>query len=175
MHTVWHCAKKRPLLSLSLLESCTGAMLIAPLKPNGQPRPVQIPDMFRAIATGKVCKSKEAFNFLETGAGRTNPRYSHRGLSEDGCAFVVKETQRLLEDNNALDLPHITTDEASARLSEHGLISPDTVVDLKCDITEFFPSGNRQLILDMIEGSASCAYPPTVTNIRKGDPMPTHP
>jgi hypothetical protein len=31
----------------------------------------------------------------------------------------------------------------------------------------------RQLILDMIEGSASCDYPPT--NIRKRDPMPMHP
>jgi hypothetical protein len=54
-------------------------MLIAPLKPNGQ-RPVQIPDVFRAISTsyavGKVFKSKEALNFLETGAGGTNPRYS---------------------------------------------------------------------------------------------------
>ena len=57
-------------------------MLIAPLKPNGLPRPVQIPDMFRAIVTSyavaKVFKSKEAINFIETGAGRTDPRYYQR-------------------------------------------------------------------------------------------------
>ena len=45
-------------------------MLIAPLKPNWLPRPVQIPDMFRAVVTslavGKVFKSKEATNFLES-------------------------------------------------------------------------------------------------------------
>jgi hypothetical protein len=64
-------------------------------------------------------------------------------------------------------------EEASRQLSEEGQISPDTVVDLKCDITEFFPSSNRQIILDMIEGSASCDYPHT--DIRQGDPMPTHP
>jgi hypothetical protein len=64
---------------------------------------------------------------------------------------------------------------ASAHLSEEGQISQDTVVDLKCDVpdSEFFPSSNRQLILDMIEGSASCDYPHT--DIRKGDSMPTHP
>ena len=93
--------------SSSHLDSCTGAMLIAPLKPNGLPRPVQIPDMFRAIVTSytvaKVFKSKEAINFIETGAGRTDPRYSQRGLSKDGCAYVVKETQRLLEEAKALD------------------------------------------------------------------------
>ncbi len=35
-------------------DSCTGAMLIAPIKPNGLPRPVQNPDMCRAIATSLV-------------------------------------------------------------------------------------------------------------------------
>jgi hypothetical protein len=74
-------------------------MFIAPLKPNDLPHPVQIPDMFRAIVTSyavaKVFKSKEALTFIETGAGRTDPRYSQRGLSKDGCAYVVKETQRL--------------------------------------------------------------------------------
>ena len=93
----------------SHLDSCTGAMLIAPLKPNGLPRPVQIPDMFRAIVTSyavaKVFKSKEAITFIETGAGRTDSRYSQRGLSNDGCAYVVKETQRLLEEAQALDPP----------------------------------------------------------------------
>jgi hypothetical protein len=51
--------------------------------------------MFRAIATsyavGKVFKSKEALNILETGAGRTDPQYIQRGLSKDGRAFVVKK------------------------------------------------------------------------------------
>ena len=64
-------------------------------------------------------------------------------------------------------------DEAASSLSSNGFISPDTVVDLKCDITEFFPSCNRQLIFDMIAGVASCDYPHT--DIKKGDPMPTHP
>jgi hypothetical protein len=63
--------------------------------------------------------------------------------------------------------------EASVHLSEEGRISPDTVVDLKCYITEFFPCSNRQLILDMIEGSASYDYPHT--DIRKGDSIPTYP
>ena len=152
-------------------------MLIAPLKPNGLPRPVQIPDMFRAIATslavGKVFKSKEALNFLETGAGRTDPRYSQRGLSKDGCAYVVKETQRILEEANALDPAPLTMQEADTLLSNNGFISPDTVVNLKIDIIEFFPSGNRQLILDMIAGTATYDYPHT--SIKKGDPMPTHP
>jgi hypothetical protein len=66
--------------SSSHLDSCTGAMLIAPLKPNGLPLPVQISDMFRAIVTSyavaKVFKSKEAIYFIETGAGRTDPRYA---------------------------------------------------------------------------------------------------
>ena len=64
-------------------------------------------------------------------------------------------------------------DDAAASLSADGYISPDTIVDLKCDITEFFPSCNRQLIFDMIDGSASCDYPHTT--IKKGEPMPTHP
>ena len=132
-------------------------MLIAPLKPNGLPRPVQA--IVTSYVVEKLFKSKEALNFLETGAGRTDPRYSQRGLSKDGCAYVVKKTQRLLEDNNALDLPHITTEKASAQLLAHGLISPDTVVDLKCDITEFFPSGNRKLILDVMEGSPANTLP----------------
>ena len=158
-------------------DSCTGAMLIAPLKPNGLPRPVQIPHMFRAVVTslavGSVFKSKEALNFLETGAGRTDPRYSQRGLSKDGCTYVVKETQRILEEANALHPAPLSMDEAASSLSQNGSISPDTVADLKCDITEFFPSGNRQLIFDMLAGYASHDYPHT--NIRKGDPMPTHP
>jgi hypothetical protein len=86
-------------------------MLIAPLKPNGLPRPVQIPDMFRAIVTSyavaKVFKSKEEITFIETGAGHTDPSYSQRGLSKDGCAYVFKETQRLLEEAQALDPPHL--------------------------------------------------------------------
>ncbi len=57
-------------------DSCTGAMLIAPLKPNRLPGPEQIPDMFLAIVTsyavGKVFKSKEALSFLDTGASRTD-------------------------------------------------------------------------------------------------------
>ncbi len=52
-------------------------MLIAPLRPNGLPQPVQIPDMSQAITTshavGKVLKSQEARNFLEPCAGRTDP------------------------------------------------------------------------------------------------------
>jgi hypothetical protein len=58
---------KEPFYS-SHLDSCTGAMLIAPLKPNCLPRPVQIPDMFRAIITSyavaKVFKSKEDLTFI---------------------------------------------------------------------------------------------------------------
>ena len=143
-------------------DSCSGAMLIAPLKPNGQPRPVQIPDMFRAIVTSFLCgllsKGKDAINFLETGAGRTDYRNSQRGLSKDGCTYVVKEVQRLLE---------------TADVLSPGLVSPDSYIDLKLDITEFFPSGNRQLLFDMIAGVASCDYPHT--NIKKGDLMPSHP
>jgi hypothetical protein len=82
-------------------------MLIAPLKPNGLPRPVQIPHIFRAIVTslaiGKLFKSKEAHIFLETGAGLMDPRYTQRGLSRDGCSYVVKEVQRILERAQALD------------------------------------------------------------------------
>ncbi len=48
---------------ISHLDSCTRAILIAPFKPNGLPRPGQITDMFCAIVTGyaveKVFKSKE--------------------------------------------------------------------------------------------------------------------
>ncbi len=58
--------------------------------------------MFRAAFTSyavtKIFKSKEALNSLENGAGRTDPRYSQRGLSLDGCAYGVKEIQRLLEE-----------------------------------------------------------------------------
>ena len=170
-------AQGKDSFSASHSDSCTGAMLIAPLKPNGLPRPVQIPHIFRAIVTslavGKVFKSKEALNFLETGAGRTDPRYTQRGLSRDGCSYVVKEVQRTLERAQALDPAPLSMDDAAASLSADGYISPDTIVDLKCDITEFFPSCNRQLIFDMIDGSASCDYPHT--NIKKGEPMPTHP
>ncbi len=98
-------------------------MRIAPLKLNGLPRPAQIPDMFRAIVTSlavsKVLKSKEALNFLETGAGRTDPRYSQRGLSKDGCAYVVKQTQCILEEANALDPAPLTMQEADTLLSNN--------------------------------------------------------
>ena len=57
-------------------------MLIAPLKSNRLPSPVQIPDKFWAILTSyvvsKVFKSKDALNFLETGDGRMDSRYSQR-------------------------------------------------------------------------------------------------
>ena len=124
--------------SASCVNSCTGAMLIAPLKPNGLPRPVQIPDMFRAVVTslaaGKVFKSKEATNFLETGAQRTDSRYSQRGLSKDGCAYVVKEIQRKLEAANALAPPVLSMDEAADLLASAGSISPNTVVVLKAQV-----------------------------------------
>ena len=92
---------------LSHLHSCTGAMLSAPLKSNGLPCPVQIPDTLRVILTrysvSKLFKSKEALNFLENGAGRTDPQYSRRGLSRDGCTYVVNEIQLFLETAKALD------------------------------------------------------------------------
>ena len=86
-------------------------MLIAPVKPNGLPRPVQIPDMFRAVVTSLQCssilKSREILCFLESGPGRTDPQASQRGLSKDGCSFVVKEIQRFFETHNALDLDQL--------------------------------------------------------------------
>ena len=53
------------------------------------------------------------------------------------------------------------------------LLSPDSFIDIKLDIHEFFPSGTRQLLLDLLAGQASCDYPHTA--IRKGDSMPSHP
>ncbi len=98
---------------------------------------MQIPHVFRGIravvttlAVGKVFKSKEALNFLETGAGRTDPRYSQRGLSKDGCDDVVKETQRILEAANALAPSILSMDAAAYQLAQDGYISPNTVVDL---------------------------------------------
>jgi hypothetical protein len=107
--------------------------------------------MFSAVVTslavGKVFWSKEALDFPETGAAQWC-------LSKDGCAYVVKEAQRILEDANALAPAPLSMDEAADLLASERFISPDTVVDLKCDVTEFFPSCNRQLILDMIAGVA---------------------
>ncbi len=79
------------------------------------------------LSVAKIFESKEALNFIETGAGSTDPRYFRRGLSKDGCAYVVKETHRLLEEAQALDPTPISIEEASAHLSDEGLISPDTV------------------------------------------------
>jgi hypothetical protein len=77
---------------------------------------------------------------LETGAGRTDPRYTQRGLSRDGCYYVAKEVHRTLKRAQALDPAPLSMDEAASSLSTDGYISPDTIVDLKCDIAEFFPS-----------------------------------
>jgi hypothetical protein len=115
-------------------------MLIAPLKSNGSPRPVQIPDMFRAVLTSymvtKIFKSKEALNFLENGAGRTDPRYSQRGLSKEGCAYVVKEIQRLLEEALLSDNAPLLMEEAASQLERSGYISPDALACLKTDFVE---------------------------------------
>ena len=105
--------------------------------------------------------------------GHTDSRYFPRGLSRDGCAYVLKEIQRHLEAASALAPPILSMDEAADRLASPGYISPDTVVILKCDITEFFHSCNRQHFLDVLTGVASCDYPHT--DIRAGDPMPMHP
>ena len=79
-----------------------GTRALVPCSWQVQTRPVQVPDMFRAVVTSFLCgiihKSREALNFLETGAG------SYRVLSVSSLvmACVVKETQRLLEDADAL-------------------------------------------------------------------------
>jgi hypothetical protein len=98
---------------------------------------------------------------LETGAGHTDLRFTQRGLSRDGCTYVIKETQWILEAANALEpsiLTRLTMDDAADLWARTGFISPNIVVDLKCDITEFFPSCDRQLLLDMLDGVASRDY-----------------
>ena len=136
-------------------------MLIAPLKPDGNPRPVRLPDMIRAVVTGFLCgrilKGQDAFKVFETGSGRTDPRSTQRGLSKDGCSYVVKESHRFLETADALSPCHL---------------SSDSLICLKLDITEFFPSANRHVLFDMLAGEASCDYPHT--SIKKGDQMPSH-
>ena len=71
---------------------------------------------------------------------------------------MAKEIQRTLEYSNVLkpDDP-----------------SPDNMIALQIDISEFFFSFNWQVLFDMLAGKASCAYPHT--NLQPGDPMPTHP
>ena len=137
-------------------------MLIAPLKSDGNPQPVQIPDMIRAVVTGFLCgailKGPDAIKKIETGSGRTDPRGTQRGLSKDGCSYAVKESQRFLETADAL-IP--------------GPLSPEALICLKLDITEFFRSANRQVLFDILAGEASCDYPHT--SIKKGDQMPSHP
>ena len=148
----------------SALSSCTGALVIGLLKPNGLPRPVQIPDRFRAIGAGVVCnyvfKSKAATEYFETGnqGQRADIRFTQRGLSKDGCSYVAKELQRYLENADAL------TPTA---------IDADLPIVVKVDIVEFFPSADRQVLFDMCAGVASRDYPHT--SIKKGDCMPTHP
>ena len=83
--------------------------------------------MIRAVVTGFLCekilKGQDAFKVFETGSGRTDPRSTQRGLSKDGCSYVVKETQHFLETANVLS---------------PGPLSLDCYNHLKVDITEFF-------------------------------------
>ena len=83
-------------------------MLIALVKSNGMPRPVQIPDICRAITTSCLCssvfKSASALSYFEHGVSGTcaDRRLSQFGLSKDGCLRVAKEIQRTLEYSNVL-------------------------------------------------------------------------
>ena len=76
-------------------------------------------------------KSKAALKFLENVAGRTDPRYSQRGLSREGCTYVANEIQRFLETAHALDPVPLPMQAAASQLSNHGSNSPDAVVVLK--------------------------------------------
>ena len=118
--------------------------------------------MIRAVVTGFLCgkilKGQDAFKVFKTGSGRTDPRSTQRGLSKDGCSYVVKESHRFLETVDALSpCP----------------LSPESLICLKLDITEFFPSADRQVLFDMLACEASGDYPHT--SIKKGDQMPSHP
>jgi hypothetical protein len=83
---------------------------------------------------------------------------SQRGLSKDGCAYVAKELQRYTETNNTLTA---------------GSVNPDILVIVTAAIVHFFPSVDRQALLDMCAGVASKDYPHT--SIKKGYPLPSHP
>ena len=62
----------------------------------------------------------EVLNFLENGAGSTDPPYSQRGLPKDGCAYVAKEIQRILEGANALAPPTLSVDAAANQVEPTG-------------------------------------------------------
>ena len=49
-------------------------------------------------------KSKEVQQFLQSGVSGTHTdlRYTQRGLSKDGCMYVVKEIQRTMELHDVL-------------------------------------------------------------------------
>ena len=124
---------------------------------------IQIPDLYRSVTSASlvtsIYKSKLVTIFYESGNHGTNadPRISQRGLSKDGCSYVVSKIQLLLEKADALN-----TEES---------ITANTRAVIKTDIAKFFPSIDRQVLFDMHSGKASRDYPP----FRKGDRLPTSP
>ena len=134
--------------------SSIGAQMYAARKSDPlAARPVTNPDTDRCIAAAVLCnavfKSREVLDYFEN----SNPRWSQRGISKDGCLWKAKEIQREIE---AHDL-----------LAQQPAIDLNSYAIIDVDIKEAFPSIHKQALFDALAGTASKDYPSA--NIQKGD------
>jgi hypothetical protein len=149
--------------------SSLGSALYAIPKPGQENEvlPAQGPDIDRYIAAALVTdwvlkKSPNTIPYFENGLAGTSvdPRISQRGFSSDGCGHIAKEIQLFHERYEVYDPMSIPPSRDN----------PVYAV-IQTDITNFFPTVDRQAFLDMLAGIASKPYPEAGVN--KGDNLPS--
>jgi hypothetical protein len=143
-----------------------GAQVIPIPKPIDDVRPIQIVDFPRWLA-GAMLFTKVVFNSLdsieyfanEKGNSPIDSHVVQNAFSRDGITLAIKTVQAFLERSEVFHSNPAFTSELS--------------VLMKIDIKNFFPSVDRQLIFDVLAGSASRDYPKL--GIKDGEDIPSKP
>ena len=136
--------------------SSIGAQMFAARKTDPTKiRPVINPDADRCTAAAVLCnavfRSPPVLHFFES----SNPRFSQRAISKDGCLWKAKEVQRYVEQHNLL-LQQRTVDR-------------DDPAIIELDIKDAFPSIHKQAVFDSLAGIASKDY--LHSKIKKGESL----
>ena len=130
-------------------------------------RPVQNVDAIRMLVSAalldRVIKRNadvQEFFLNEADVNGLDPQISQYAHAKDACTSLIKSVQCFMETSQFFTGPEPQHDS-------------DFPIIVQIDIQNFFPTVNRQVIFDMLAGTASCNYP--ALGIDEDQPMPSHP